>query len=512
MQNKKTTKKTRAAKSQSLQISELRQEVAFLNSIIDSIPHMIFLKAAKDLRFVRLNKAGQNLLGYKEKDLLGKNDYDLFPKQEANFFTKKDREVLKTKHVMNISEEPIQTRLKGSRTLHTQKCALYDLKGKPAYLLGISEDITEQKESASRLIESEKQLHLALKVAGIGVWSWQVEEDSLFWDKNMFQIYGVPPSAGGIVNYAVFSNCLHPRNRDRVNQAVQNALKNSNEYNDTFVIVHPDKGEREIAVRCTIDRDKHGAPISMTGSNFDVTELQQKRAVEVKSKMISMVSHELRTPLHTIKESINVVLEELTGAINADQRDILSTAQLCINRLTRLINNVLDFQKMDAGMSILTCTQTDLYQLIKEITEVESANAQKKNLSINLDLGHGKLLAEIDTDKIIQVLTNLIHNAIKFTTKGSITITARKEKSFAKISVRDTGVGFSHSDAQTIFSEFGQTESSRKYFPEGTGLGLAISKKIVLGHGGKIWAESKKPLGSIFHILLPLNQKNESHV
>ncbi len=126
------------------QIEKIRQEVAFLNSIIENIPNMIFLKDAKELRFVRFNKAGQKLLGYSQKDLLGKSDYDFFPREEADFFIQKDREVLKSRRVLDISEEPIQTRKNGVRTLHTKKSALFDLQGKPAYLLGISEDITDK--------------------------------------------------------------------------------------------------------------------------------------------------------------------------------------------------------------------------------------------------------------------------------------------------------------------------------------------------------------------------------
>ena len=487
-------------------VAALQQEVAFLNSIIETIPNMIFLKEAKELRFVRFNKAGQKLLGYSQKSLLGKNDYDFFPKNEADFFTYKDREVLKSKHVIDIPEETIQTQKLGQRILHTKKSTLFDLKGKPAYLLGISEDITEKKEAAARLAESKKQLHLALKVAGIGVWSWHPQRDMLFWDENMFHIFGVPPTVGGLVNYAVFSNCLHLRDRDRVNSAVQNALKKETEYNDTFAIAHPEKGEREIAVRCSIDRDGEGNAISMTGTNLDITEQQQKHTLEIKSEMISMVSHELRTPLHTVKESISLVLEGLTGQINGEQRDVLDTAKQCIDRLTRLINNVLDFQKMEAGIIELDHEKQNINELIQEVAEIEKPSANKKNIALELNLCDEPLFAEIDSDKIVQVLTNLIHNAVKFTEKGTISLATQKNNQSVLITVTDSGIGFSEADAKKIFFKFGQTNDSRKMHPQGTGLGLAISKKIIDQHQGKIWAESNKPLGSSFYVLLPINQ------
>jgi len=489
-------------------VAELRQEIAFLNSIIENIPHMIFLKDAKELRFVRFNKAGQKLLGYSQKELIGKNDYDFFPQGEADFFIKKDREVLKNRGVLDIQEEQVRTRKKGIRILHTKKSALYDLAGEPAYLLGISEDITEKKEARAKLTSHEKQLQLALTVAKIGAWSWHVPKDVLLWDENMFRIFGVTPTPGGIVKYSVFEKCLHPRERDRVNHAVQTALKKSPDYNDTFRILHPEKGEREIAVRCAIDRDKDGNAISMTGANLDITEQQHKHAIEVKSKMISMVSHELRTPIHTIKESINVILEGLTGTINDEQKDVLENAELCIDRLTRLINNVLDFQKMDAGMMDLCFEKQNLNDIVQGVAEIEKSTAEKKGLNFEFDFCEDLLIVNADSDKIIQVLTNLVNNAIKFTEKGTITIRTRNMDGNAHVSVIDTGMGFSSDETEKIFLEFGQTTITKKLFPQGTGLGLAISRKIIEQHQGKIWAKSKKPVGSAFYFTLPLDQKN----
>jgi PAS domain S-box-containing protein len=129
----------------------------FLDSIIENIPNMVFVKNAGDLRFVRFNKAGEELLGYKREALIGKNDYDFFPKTEADFFTEKDRQVLINRELVDIAEEPIQTNDKGSRILHTKKIPLFDENGVPQYLLGISEDITERKaaESAIKALNQE---------------------------------------------------------------------------------------------------------------------------------------------------------------------------------------------------------------------------------------------------------------------------------------------------------------------------------------------------------------------
>jgi PAS domain S-box-containing protein len=139
----------------------LRESEAFLSTIIENIPDMVFVKKAKDLTFVKFNKAGEELLGFSRESMIGKSDRDFFSKDQADFFIAEDRSVFKGKRVREIPAEKIQTKDKGERILHTKKIPLLDDQGKPAYLLGISEDITERKQAEAQIIQSEK-------MAGIG--------------------------------------------------------------------------------------------------------------------------------------------------------------------------------------------------------------------------------------------------------------------------------------------------------------------------------------------------------
>jgi PAS domain S-box-containing protein len=136
---------------------KLKSTNHFLDAILENIPNMVFVKEAKELRFVRFNKAGEDLLGYKREDLMGKNDFDFFPKEQAEFFTEKDREALRTEGVTDIAEELIQT-ASGPKWLHTKKIPLMGSNGKPEYLLGISEDITERKLNADKIKSLNKEL------------------------------------------------------------------------------------------------------------------------------------------------------------------------------------------------------------------------------------------------------------------------------------------------------------------------------------------------------------------
>lgn len=123
----------------------IRELPAFLDSLIDNIPDMIFVKDAKELRFVRFNRAAEELLGYSRNELIGRNDYDFFTKEEADFFTSKDREVLESGRMNEVLEEPIHTKYKGTRLLHTKKIPILDPSGVPQYLLGISADVTDRR-------------------------------------------------------------------------------------------------------------------------------------------------------------------------------------------------------------------------------------------------------------------------------------------------------------------------------------------------------------------------------
>ncbi|HXV97280.1 MAG TPA: PAS domain-containing protein, partial [Anaerolineae bacterium] len=144
------TERKRSEETLANRAVELEESRNFLNSIINYLPTMLFVKEAEDLRFVQWNKAGEEIMGLAQKDMIGKNDYDLVPKEHADFFTSKDREVLASGKMLDIPEEPIQT-AKGLRLLHTRKVPVLGADGKPKYLLGISEDITEQKQAEAAL-------------------------------------------------------------------------------------------------------------------------------------------------------------------------------------------------------------------------------------------------------------------------------------------------------------------------------------------------------------------------
>jgi len=163
------------SKELTMEKEELRRSEEFLNSVVENIPNMIFVKDAENLEFVRFNKAGEELLGFNRQDLIGKNDYDFFPKDQADFFIQKDREVLKNKQLVVITEESIQTKHLGERILHTKKIPIVDKDGEPLYLLGISEDITELKRTEELFKKSEKKYRGIFENAVMGIFQVTID-------------------------------------------------------------------------------------------------------------------------------------------------------------------------------------------------------------------------------------------------------------------------------------------------------------------------------------------------
>lgn len=230
------------------------------------------------------------------------------------------------------------------------------------------------------------------------------------------------------------------------------------------------------------------------------------RLGQLRSNFVSMVSHELRTPLTAIKEGIGIVFDGAAGPVNDEQKDFLDTAKRNVDRLARLINNVLDFQKLDSGKEVLFYQENEINSIVKEVYQTMSPLAKEKQLEFILSIDETIPKIKFDKDKIIQVITNLVNNAVKFTEKGSISIITKKGNNTVEVIVKDTGVGVSESDLARLFNYFEQV-GNFKQRRGGTGLGLAICKEIIAMHNGKIWAESEYGKGTALHFVLPIIER-----
>ena len=231
-----------------------------------------------------------------------------------------------------------------------------------------------------------------------------------------------------------------------------------------------------------------------------------RAAIEIKSRFISVVSHELRTPLTAMKDGIGIVLDGSVGEINAKQQKFLNLAMRNVDRLHRLINDVLDFAKLESGRLQFAMADHDLNEVIREVAESQSPAVQKRGLYLKTELAEDIGKITFDSDRIIEVLSNLLNNALKHTKEGGITITSRKDERdpIVRVEVRDTGEGIREKDIPEIFEKFQQVGLGKHRAAGSTGLGLTISREIVERHGGRIWVESEYGKGSRFIFILPV--------
>ena len=232
---------------------------------------------------------------------------------------------------------------------------------------------------------------------------------------------------------------------------------------------------------------------------------QLARASQAKSEFLANMSHELRTPMNAILGFTEMILDDVYGEVSAEVRGPLEDVQTCGRQLLRLINDVLDLSKIEAGRMELSLTDYSVAEVVETARTSLRSLAAEKGLEFTADVQPDIPLAYGDGKRIAQCLTNLVGNALKFTKEGTVAIRARHEGDRVVYTVSDTGIGIPADQLDHIFGEFRQVDASISREFGGTGLGLSITKTFVELHGGRIWVESEPGRGSTFHFAIPLH-------
>jgi signal transduction histidine kinase/CheY-like chemotaxis protein len=224
----------------------------------------------------------------------------------------------------------------------------------------------------------------------------------------------------------------------------------------------------------------------------------------MKSEFVAVVSHEIRTPLTSIKGSIELLGDERFFPQNDQQHKLLTIAQANTERLLHLISDILDFSKLESASLRLNLERQRIEPVLSQAAESMATLLEEKTLTLDLQVDSPLPDVVIDSDRIGQVLTNLISNAIKFSpNQGRIEVRVQPTEANVQVSVRDHGMGIAAQDLGKLFRKFSQIDSSLTRRAGGAGLGLVICKGIVEQHGGRIWVESTPGQGSAFHFELP---------
>lgn len=410
------------------------------------------------------------------------------------------------------------------------------------------------EEMVRQVRQSEERYALAQRAANIGSWDWDVESGTIHWSERFEPLVGY--EVGGFPGtYEAFLQRVHPEDRPRLMLELRTAVKTGKDFNIEYRIELLDGGIRWLAGVGDVVSNGEEEGARVLGIVMDITQRKQAEEElddlnrnlqhlvnertkalrakaeeleeankrlrvldEMKSSFISSVSHELRTPLTSMLGFAKLISKDFLTTFRSflDDRPELQKkgeriqANLEIiehegRRLTRLINDVLDLNKIEAGRMDWHDRAVQPADVIAAAVEaVRGEFSAKPEVALRLDLPEALPTVHVDPDKLQQVLLNLLSNAAKFTNKGQVTVNAGVTDGGLRVTVRDTGVGVPEDYREIIFDKFKQVhDDTLQHKPAGTGLGLTICKQIIEHYGGNIWVQPAPGQGSEFIFTLP---------
>ena len=516
--------------------TEVRTVNTLLKSVLDSASTIAIVATDTNGIVTLFNKGAEEMLGYKTDEMVGVQSPAIFHIPSELELRSKDlseqyhREIGGFNVFTFIPDKEGQEcrewtylRKDGSTTLVSLSVTVIrDIHGDISGYLGIAVDISEQHKQHEAIEFAMNQLAMAADVAELGVWSWTPNTNELQWNDRMFSMYQQSPTLRehGLA-YEHWRMRVHPDDVFDVEEAFNAVLECRGEFDLVFRIILPDSSERSIKGRAVAELGANNEVIRITGINQDITEQIHQEAIlrhakekadeasAAKSNFLANMSHEIRTPM-------NAVLGMLQLMENTDlderQRDYISKSKSAGGSLLSLLNDVLDYSKIEAGKLQLDLHPFSIDEVLRNLGVVISGNLGDKSVEVlyDVDLSLPQQLLG-DSNRLQQVLINLSGNALKFTSSGYVVVRVRKISEDQKnvclrISVEDTGIGISKENQSHIFDGFSQAEVSTSRRFGGTGLGLVICKRLTglmgaslhleseLGRGSKFWFDLNLPV------------------
>ncbi len=385
----------------------------------------------------------------------------------------------------------------------------------------VQSELMQRQQVEAELSESEAGLRLALEAAKMGTWNWNILTNQIKWCANMEALFGFQPGEFD-GSYAMFVSRLHPEDGDRVLNAINLSVATGAEYNIEFRFVYPNGQIRWAQSKGQVFYNQTGQLIRMAGVDIDITAAQQLKAEKEellqreqaaraeaeaanrsKDEFLAVVSHELRSPLNAILGWARLLRTRELDKETTNRA--LETIERNTQTQVQLIEDLLDVSRMIRGDLQLTMAPVKLATVIENTISSNSLTAEAKQIQLNSILNtDGQILG--DLNRLQQIVTNLLTNAIKFTPQGgSVEICLQQDGSQIQIRVTDTGKGISQEFLPHVFDRFRRVDNSTERSTDGLGLGLAIVSHLTRLHGGTVAASSPGVgQGATFTVVLPL--------
>jgi len=395
----------------------------------------------------------------------------------------------------------------------------------------MSDELTELNEkirldAKNRIEETEKRFKLAVEGANDGIWDWNIKTGEIWHSDRCREMLGYEDSELP-EDVAVWWDLLLDEDKPAAEKVYHDHIENDAPYNITLRFNHKNGSLVYILCRASTMRDENNEPYRMVGTYTDLTKIMEMQrnlekardaaesANRAKSEFLANMSHELRTPMHGILSYSELGIGKLGNVPEDKIKHYLESINKSGKRLLHLLNDLLDLSKLEAREIKIEAKESDLLRIIDSVVTELRPLAQKKNVNLEVAKEGETMFALFDHDKIMQVVTNILGNAIKFTHEGkniviSCTKTILKGEDNSEsipavsVSVKDEGIGIPEDELDKIFERFVQS-SKTNTGAGGTGLGLSICKEIITAHKGKIWAENKEKGGAMISFIIPIS-------
>ncbi|MDZ7993812.1 MAG: ATP-binding protein [Nostoc sp. EfeVER01] len=367
-------------------------------------------------------------------------------------------------------------------------------------LVAVHQDITERKGIEEALRESqEKFRQMAENIQAI-FWIKDIRNQQVLYVSNAYETIWQNSCENLYHNHSNWLDAIHPEDRQRVEIEFIEKFRTGH-YDNKYRIIRPDGSIRWIRDRAFPIKNELGELVRIAGIAEDITELEQINLI--KSEFIGIVSHELRTPLTAIRAALGLLQTGIYDKKPDKFKRMIEIAAIDSDRLVRLVNDILDLERLESDRAVLEKTTCNAADLIQQAVAVVQAIANQQNITFQIHPTNAQVWAAADA--IVQTLTNLLGNAIKFSPADStITLSVQQQTDRVLFQITDQGRGIPADKLEAIFGRFQQVDASDSRTKGGTGLGLAICRSIIDRHGGQIWAESTLGAGSTFFFTLPL--------
>lgn len=493
-------------KNNKLEIN-LKKEKDMLDLFLDSLTDYVFFKDI-DGRYINCNKAFENKVGIEKKYIIGKTDKDLFFDDpcKVETFIKTDREVINSREKKVYGEEWGFESEEGYLE-ETIKSPYFDENNEIKGIIGLTRDISYKKAIEYRLKKNDKMFFEVLNYLD-DVVIIKEGEKTIYVNHAFEKLYGLNcKELYKEKSMIVKLDRIHPEDRYKFNNI---------DYGDFFMerarIIRADNEVRTVLFRANSIKNENGESIRRIIVINDITDNIEKSNEMEKLRMefFANISHEFKTPVNLIYSALQLLELKLKNNIGGDVESYINyikIAQQNVFRLLKLINNLIDSTKLEAGFFNINIKNHDIVSCVEDITMSICEFAEKNKISITFDTEEEEKIIAFDLNHLERILLNILSNSIKFNREnGNIDVNMGFDEKYVNISIKDTGIGIPKDKIGLLFDRFKKINNRLTKVNEGSGIGLFIANELVKINGGEIKVNSELGEGTEFIIKMPIKR------